>query len=433
MRNRAILSSLKWLYPGMKVKRWLSLVPFGVFFVIAGVVLVANNLIIDVIGIAGTEAFKRFGLRLDEPTTQLIAGILLISFGLLLVFMGLRQVVRSIAGVINPDAQGKLADFVFQRRYLAQGFRIVTIGGGTGLSTMLRGLKMYTSNIVAVVTVTDDGGSSGRLQRDFKMLPPGDIRNCLVALADAEPMMTELFQYRFDPKVEGLEGHSFGNLLIAAMTQITGDFERAVKETSNILAIRGKVLPSTIENVKLQAELTDGTFVEGETNIVEAPSAIKHIMLLPSNVQPLNETLQSIELADCIILGPGSVFTSIVPNLLVDGIAEAIAKSDALKVYVCNVMTQPGESDNFKASDHIKAIIKHTEHRVFDYVLVNKEVPSIELLEKYAKQGAEFVEPDIAAIKEMGFKPILGDFISQTNVVRHDSEKLAQSITKLLY
>lgn len=429
---KPILSSLKWLYPGMRVKRWLVLIPFGMAAVIAGVVLLLNMHIVDVLGMVGEEAFKHTGLRLDKPGTQFPLGVGFIILGLLLVFVSLRQVVRSITSVVSPDSEGKLADVVFQRRYLSQGHRIVVIGGGTGLSTMLRGLKQRSSNIVAVVTVTDDGGSSGRLQREMGMLPPGDIRNCLVALADQEDLMTELFKYRFTEGVPGLDGHSFGNILIAAMTRITGDFEKAVKETSNILAIRGRVLPATIEDVRLQAELEDGTFVEGETSIVKSPQAIKHIMLHPSTVKPLDEALKSIELADCIVIGPGSVYTSIVPNLLVGGIAEAIQASDAVKVYVCNVMTQPGETDHFTASDHVKALTKHTEHKVFTHVLLNHVKPSADLLEKYASVGQQFVEPDINLIREMGFKPILGNFMSQSDVVRHDPEKLADAILKLL-
>lgn len=434
MHAKSILSSLKWLYPGMRVKRWLLLIPVGLTFAIAGVVLFANIRMFNMLEMIGREAFLHFGLRLDDPTTQILVSGVLIGIGLLLIFISLRQVVGSITSVVNPELQGKLADVVFQRRYLAQGQRIVVIGGGTGLSTMLRGLKQYSSNIVAVVTVTDDGGSSGRLQREMGMLPPGDIRNCLVALADAEPLMTELFQYRFADDLDGFHGHSFGNLLIAAMTQITGDFEMAVKETSNILAIRGRVLPSTLEQVNLMAEMEDGTIIEGETSITKSPLTIKQIMLHPSTARPLDEALKAIELADCIIMGPGSVYTSVVPNLLVKGIPEAIqASKAAVKVYVCNVMTQPGETDGYTASGHVKAIAKHADWRVFSHVLVNNVRPSKELLEKYSLQGQFFVEPDLAAIRELGYKPIVGDYISQTNVVRHDPEKLAEAIVKLIY
>lgn len=433
MRAKALVSSLKWLYPGMRVKRWLLLIPVGLAFATAGVVLLANIRMFELIGLVGGEAFRLFGMRLDEPGTQMIVGTSLVILGVLLIFVSLRQVVRSITSVVSPEAQGKLADVVFQRRYLSQGQSIVVIGGGTGLSTMLRGLKQYTSNLTAIVTVSDDGGSSGRLQREMGMLPPGDIRNCLVALADAEPLMTELFQYRFNSLNESFSGHSFGNLLIAAMTQITGDFERAVKETSNILAIRGRVLPATIDQAKLQAEMVDGTLCEGETNITKSPLAVKHVMLCPSTIKPLDETLKAIETADCIIMGPGSVYTSIVPNLLVNGIPEAISRSQAVKVYVCNVMTQPGETDNYSASDHVRAIIKHTEYRVFNCVLVNQERPSKSLLDKYAEQNQFFVEPDVNAIRDLGYKSIIGDYISQTDVVRHDPNKLADAILKLIY
>ncbi len=433
MRVQQLFSSLKWLYPGMRVKRWLVLIPIGLAFSIGGVVLLANIRIVDVLGTVGREAFRLFGLDLTRPAVQIPTGIGLIILGILLVFVSLRQVVRSITSVVSPEAQGKLADVVFQRRYLAQGERIVVVGGGTGLSTMLRGLKKHTSNIVAVVTVTDDGGSSGRLQREMGVLPPGDIRNCLVALADAEPMMTKLLQYRFGDETGGLSGHSFGNLLIAAMTQITGDFEKAVKETSSILAIRGRVLPSTLDNVKLQAEMTDGTIVEGETNITKSTAAINRVMLNPPDVKPLDEALRAIELADCIVIGPGSVYTSIIPNLLVRGIPEAIHESDAVKVYVCNVMTQPGETDGYRASDHVKAVASHARCRVFDYVLINQEKPTQDLLEKYEAEKQYFVEPDAAAVREMGYRPVVGNYISQTDVVRHDPDKLAEAILKLVY
>jgi uncharacterized cofD-like protein len=433
MRIKGLTSSLKWLYPGMRVKRWLVLIPVGLAAAIAGVVSLAGMRIFDVVGSGWAKAYEIFGLHSDDPNTQMAVGLGLIALGLLLIFVSLRQVVRSITSVVSPELQGRLADVVFQRRYLSQGQSIVVIGGGTGLSTMLRGLKQYTSNLAAVVTVTDDGGSSGRLQRDMGVLPPGDIRNCLVALADAEPLMTELFQHRFGGGEDALDGHSFGNLLIAAMTRITGDFERAVKETSSILAIRGRVLPSTIDQVRLQAELEDGTLAEGETGIASAGKPIRHVMLHPSGVKPLEETLKAIETADCIVLGPGSVYTSIVPNLLVQGVVEAIAASDAEKIYVCNVMTQPGETDGYSAADHVRAVAKHAESRAFNHVLVNQERPGKALLDKYAAENQFFVEPNVAAIREMGYRPISGDYISQTEVVRHDPSKLADAILKLIY
>jgi uncharacterized cofD-like protein len=307
------------------------------------------------------------------------------------------------------------------------------MGGGTGLSTMLRGLKQFTSNLTAVVTVTDDGGSSGRLQRELGMLPPGDIRNCLVALADAEPLMQELFQYRFSAGGEALRGHSFGNLLIAAMLNITGDFEEAVRQTSRVLAIRGRVLPSTLSHVHLQAELADGSFVNGETNISQAAQAVHRMLLSNPGAVPLDETLAALRTADAIVIGPGSVYTSVIPNFLVRGVAEAVTASPAaVKIYVCNVMTQPGETTGFAASDHVRAIEEQAGRKVFDYVLVNTERPSEELLRRYASAGADWVRPDVDRIRAMGYRPITGNFISQTQVVRHDSDALAQAILKLL-
>ncbi len=433
MRIKPIVSALKWLYPGMRVKRWLALVPVGMAVCLFGLVLLLNWKVDVLLSRVAEEAMKLLGINMGSPEVWIPMGVALVILGVIIIFIALRQVVRSITSVVSPETEGKLADLVFRKRYLSQGQRIVVIGGGTGLSTMLRGLKQYSSNITAVVTTTDDGGSSGRLREDMGMLPPGDIRNCLVALADSETSMADLFQYRFDLCGDGLEGHSFGNLLIAAMTRLTGDFESAVRETSRILAIRGQVLPTTTAHVKLQAELEDGTFVEGETNIAKSTSPIKHIMLSPTDVEPLEETLAAIELADCVVLGPGSVYTSIVPNLLVKGIPEALHKTKGTVVYVCNVMTQQGETDNYKASDHVKAITKHIEPKIIDRVLVNTARPQPDMLELYRRYGQTFVEPDPAKIREMGYRPVTGDFISESNVVRHDPDKLANAILRMLY
>ncbi|HUV03567.1 MAG TPA: YvcK family protein [Armatimonadota bacterium] len=426
-------STVKWLYPGMRVKRWLLLTPFGVLLVIMGVGLLANVRVFDYLEAIAVPVAKYININIAEPGVYIPISIVAILLGLVLIFVSFRQVIGSIASVISPTHKGRLADVIYQQRYLAQGHRMVVIGGGTGLSTLLRGLKEQTSNIVAVVTVTDDGGSSGRLQRQLGMLPAGDIRNCIVALADEETLMTELFQHRFSDAGEELSGHSFGNLLIAAMTSITGDFERAVKESSKVLAIRGRVLPSTIENVSLQAELADGSSVDGETTIAKSSQPIRRLSLVPPDVKPLQEALDAIHLANAIVIGPGSVYTSVIPNLLVEGVVDAIAASHAVKIYVCNVMTQPGETDHFRASDHVKAVEEHSGKRIFNYVVVNKEVPSMRLLEKYHKEGAELVAPDVDVIREMGYRPITGNFISQTDVVRHDPQKLGQAILRLVF
>jgi uncharacterized cofD-like protein len=438
MKNPALLS-LKWLYPGMRVKRWLSLALVGLLVILMGAALFNHARPVDFFTVANNFwnwLEMRTSLRLMEGGAPAWIGATLIASGLALILFALARLIQSLTASLNPRIKGtSLADVVYRNSYLSQGARVVVIGGGTGLSTMLRGLKQYTSNITAIVTVTDDGGSSGKLLRQLNILPPGDIRNCLVALADAEATMTDLFQYRFKglDVGEGLRDHNFGNLLIAAMTGISGgDFEAAVRLTSQVLNIRGRVLPSTLCQVKLRGEMDDGTIIDGETNIATSPLRIKKIHLCPDNAEPLQDVLDAILTADIIVIGPGSVYTSVIPNLLVRGIPEALHHSHARKVYVCNVMTQPGESDGFAASDHIKAIDSHMPRPVLDYVIVNTAIPTLELLNKYRRSGAVLVEADIDRIRSMGIKPIPGNYISQTDVVRHDGVLLAEAIMRLL-
>lgn len=428
---------LKWLYPGMRVKRWMLLTLIGIVLVIVGVAVLTNIFsvnLVDLLDDAINAVFLKTGIKLTSQGAYASVGSLMIAIGLIVIFVSYFQFNRAVLSVVAPDTGENLAETIFQRRSLAQGARIVVIGGGTGLSTMLRGLKEHTSNIAAIVTVTDNGGSSGRIQHQMGVLPPGDIRNCLVALADAEPTLARLFQYRFDDSQEDLSGHSFGNLFIAAMTSIyKGNYEQAIAATSKVLAIRGKVYPSTIQNVCLLAEMEDGTIVEGETEIAAHPQPIKRMYLRPENTQPLPEVLEAIRLADAIVLGPGSVYTSIIPNLLVDGVADAISKSKAVKIYVCNVMTQPGETDGFTASDHIRALAQHPGGaRLFTHVLVNTERPEAELLARYEKFGQRFVDPDIDTIRGMGYTAVPGNYISYSDVVRHDPERLAQAIARIV-
>jgi uncharacterized cofD-like protein len=434
---KLLRSWLKWLYPGMRVKRWMALILLGVSLIIVGVSLALNLEGVDWTSQALEYIISNTPFNPLKYTIPLgLAGVAL-GFGL--VFTSIFQMNRSVLTAIAPEAQQDLADRIFQRRHLAQGQRIVVIGGGTGLSTMLRGLKEHTSNIAAIVTVTDNGGSSGRLTQQMGVLPPGDLRNCLVALADAEPTLASLFQFRFDDEHEGLAGHSFGNLFIAAMTEIyKGNYEQAIAATSKVLAIRGKVYPSTLQHVTLLGEMEDGTLVEGETQIADHPQPIKRIYLRPENAQPLREALEAIRLADAIILGPGSVYTSIIPNFLVEGIAEAVAKSRAIKVYVCNVMTQPGETIGYSAADHIRVLEEHAplnevgRRRLVNHVLVNTQRPSDEMLARYSKRGQTFVEPDLDAIRELGYNPVPASLISQSDVVRHDSRLLADAIFRLI-
>ncbi|MEP6754976.1 MAG: YvcK family protein [Chthonomonadales bacterium] len=438
---RWALHSLKWLYPGMRVKRWLGLSFLGLFVSLMGVSLAFRNRPLDLLAIPNNIwdglAYLLHFSHAQWPNTILIGWIIILS-GLGICAFALARLTHSLATAANPgDNKASLVDVVYRNRFLSQGARVVVIGGGTGLSTMLRGLKQYTNNITAVVTVTDDGGSSGKLTRQLNMLPPGDIRNCLVALADSEADMTDLFQYRFKGGStfagEGLRDHAFGNLLIAAMNDIAGgDFQKAIKQTSTILNIRGRVLPSTLQHCGLRAEMANGEIIEGETAIVHSPNRIKRIMLTPPEAKPIDEVIGAIAEADLIVLGPGSVYTSVLPPLLVQGIPEALRQSRAKKIYICNVMTQKGETDNFTASDHIKAIEGHVPTRIFDYVLANTGRPSDDLLEKYASAGSVLVEPDADRLKALSYRVVTGDFISQTDVVRHNPAALAEAIMRLL-
>src|SRR3989338_7561732 len=392
----------------MKVKRWI--ITCG-----AGVVLVASGSIIWI---------------LEKFAGSKYLGISILILGALLLTYGIKRMVKSFVAVFLPQREKDLVDIVYHHRHLEKGPKIVVIGGGTGRSVLLHGLKEQSSNITAIVTVADDGGSSGRLREQFDILPPGDIRNCLVALADAEPLMRELFQFRFGSESE-LKGHSFGNLFITAMCKVTGDFEKAIKESSKVLAIRGSVIPSTFEKVKLVAEYQSGEKIVGETKIVKQNAAIKKVYLDPLHCKASKESFEAIADADIIVLGPGSLYTSVIPNLLVDGIAEKIAESKAQKVYVCNVMTQTGETDNYTAFDHMNALVAHTRSDIVNYCIVNTGKVLKELLKKYEEEGAYPVAADSDKIIENGYNVIEGDVVNTKNYVRHDAKKLSKIIIDL--
>lgn len=371
--------------------------------------------------------------REDVEETLWIGGGLFLLLGLFLTYRAGRAAMVHIVETLTPGLKGGKVDRYLRRQQLAQGPRIVAIGGGTGLSTLLRGLKHSTSNITAIVTVTDDGGSSGRLIRDKAMIPPGDIRNCLVALADAEKSMTDLFQHRFGGESGTLSGHSMGNLLIAALVdQAHGDFERAIEIASDVLAIRGRVVPSTLERVGICAEMSDGTRVCGETAIVESPERIRRIELDPPAPRPTREALEAIAKADLVVIGPGSVYTSIVPNLIVPEVAAALRLTKAPKVYVCNVMTQPGETDEFSAADHVAALLDHVGPGVVDYAMVNTTLPSEEARRRYAHANQTFVDPDVDRVRALGVRAMTGDYVSETDVVRHDPMKVAARLVSLV-
>ncbi|BFH10556.1 gluconeogenesis factor [Paenibacillus dendritiformis] len=309
--------------------------------------------------------------------------------------------------------------------------RIVVMGGGTGLSVMLRGLKEKPLDITAIVTVADDGGSSGILRQELQMPPPGDIRNVLTALADVEPSLSEMLKYRF-PNGTGLAGHSLGNLILAAMTDITGDFVAGIRELSRVLAVRGRVLPAANQAIALNAEMTDGTIVEGESAIPQAGQRIKRVFLEPEQVEALPEAVQALQEADAILVGPGSLYTSIIPTLLVPKLAQAVKESDAVKIFVCNVMTQPGETDNYKVSDHLEAIQQHVGEHLFDYVIVNDgEIPP-QVQDRYAEQGARAVHLDLDEVTKRGYKVIADSLVLFRTYLRHDAEKLSHHIYQLV-
>jgi uncharacterized cofD-like protein len=330
--------------------------------------------------------------------------------------------------------------------------RVVAIGGGTGLSTLLKGLKKYTTAAVscgagaspvdfrpdspriaelcAVVTVSDDGGSSGRLRKEFNMLPPGDVRNCIVALSEDEALLSKLFQHRF-AKGQSLEGHSFGNLFLAALTSLTGDFSEAVRLSSEILATRGHIFPATTANIELEALMQDGTRVRGETKITASKGRIVELFLVPAAPEPLPQTLDAIARADVITIGPGSLFTSLIPNLLVSGVPEAIRESPSVKVYICNLMTQANESLDRTAADHIRALNDHAGCQIFDYALINRAELSAELKAKYAGEGASQIVADLEEIEGMGVCPVLGDYLFEDNVARHATDLLARDLLDL--
>ncbi len=421
---------LKWLYPGMKFKRWLLLFAAGVMMVSLGLALVFNYKYLDAV----EEAIFRFVYNWRgsyDYTATALAGTAVVLLGLAVMLVATRFVIRSLIMVLVPENSGRLVDLIYEKRKLENGPAVTVIGGGHGLSVLLRGMKQATSNVTAVVTVADDGGSSGRLREELGIIPPGDLRNCLVALADTEPLMEKLFQYRFEGQ-SALAGHSFGNLFLAAMNEVTGDMETALKESSKVLAVKGRVLPASNDHVRLDALMADGSVVEGESHIPEAHKRIRRVRLYPEHVKAVQSALDAIAGADVVILGPGSLYTSVMPNLLVDGVAEALRQSRAIKIYICNVMTQAGETDDYTASMHVKAIIDHAGKGVVDYVLVNSAPVSASTEAAYAAQGSAPVVVDGEALTKLGVGFVKADIMSDTDPGHHDPEKLARNVMKML-
>lgn len=423
---------LKWLYPGMKFKRWLLLFAAGVMIVSLGIAVVFNYKYIDHIEEAIFRAVYLWSGGYDYKYTA-IAGLAMVVAGASIMLVAAKFIIKSVITVLLPsNPSEKLVDLIYEKRMLGKGPAITVVGGGHGLSVLLRGIKQATSNVTAVVTVADDGGSSGRLRQDLGMIPPGDLRNCLVALADTEPLMEKLFQHRFEGSSE-LSGHSFGNLFIAAMTQVTGDVETALKESSKVLAVKGQVLPASKEFVRLDAIMEDGTVVCGESQIPEAHKKIHRVKLYPEHAEAVQSSLDAIRNAEAIVLGPGSLYTSVIPNLLVEGIGDAICRSKAVKIYICNVMTQPGETDGYTASMHVKAIMDHAGHTAVDYVIVNSTPVPEDLKRKYAETGAYPVIVDDDALNQLGVGIIKADLITSKDAIHHDPKKLCDSVMRVVY
>ena len=420
---------LKWLYPNLKVKRWFILAVFGIFLFATGFAVMNDGV---ALGYAELQ-FREIIYKLTG-STQYIAvptGAIISSLGIIAIIIGFKRMLHSIISSVLPDNEGRIVDVIYARHHLRRGPKIVVVGGGTGLSALLRGLKQYTCNLTAIVTVSDDGGSSGKLRDELGIQPPGDVRNCLVALADTEEIMDTLFSYRFESGA--LEGHSLGNLLLAGLTDTFGDFQKGIEQASKVFAIRGHVFPSTLEQVVLIADLEDGTRVRGETSVRDTEGKIRRVYLEPYDCTPLPDAMQALEEADLIVLGPGSLYTSVLPNLLVEGLQAKIRAVKAPCVYVCNVMTEKGETDNYRVSDHLKAILDHCGAGFVDAILANKGTITAPILKRYVEEEAVPVIADPKVVEKMGAKYFEANLVQEGNVVRHDSDRLAKELIRLLF
>ncbi|MEG4070279.1 YvcK family protein [Microcoleus sp. Pol11C2] len=423
LRNGRVHQWFKWLAPGLLVKRWLLISASGVVLATLGLAIWTGMTPIFFL----LQLLRNFLAWIAEVIPNYVSGPIIIAGGILLILWGQTRSLNSITQVLMPEGNEELVDRLLNHRRLNRGPKIVAIGGGTGLSNLLRGLKDYSAKITAIVTVADDGGSSGRLRREIGVLPPGDIRNCLAALADEEKLLTELFQYRFRAG-DGLVGHSFGNLFLTAMSDIAGDLEQAIAASSKVLAVRGEVLPATLSDVSLWAELADGRRIEGESSITKANGQILKIGCTPANPPALPRAVEGLREADFIIIGPGSLYTSVIPNLLVPEIADAIANSEVPRIYVCNIMTQPGETDGYSVADHIRAIDRACGRPLFDAVVVQGKVPSAKALIRYSQEDSYPVVLDREAVTQLGRRVVIANVMDEdenTGLIRHNSQRLA--------
>src|SRR2546425_1794880 len=425
---------VRWFTPGLHVKRWLGLLILGMVIISLGIGYALRNVYSSGIRFPGITYYLTLQF-IPYFARAALFGIL----GVGIILFALYKLTQSVLGPFLPGRDRALSEIIYNFRFLEKGPRVVALGGGTGLSTLLRGLKKYTGNLTAIVTVADDGGSSGRLRAEYRILPPGDFRQCITALADVEPLMTTLFQHRF--KEGSLNGHSFGNLFIMAMAEITGDFEHAIRESGRVLAVRGQIVPSTWRDVTLIAEMADGQTRVGESSIPHAngdsdgngavATAIKRVFLQPEpTINP--EAEEAILNAEMILVGPGSLYTSILPNLVVDGMAEALKASPAIKVFVCNVATQPGETDAFRVSDHLEAIERHLGTNIFDFVVVNSN-NNFTLPPSAQEAGIRRVVYDPATVSKRSIHAVLVDVVNPRVSTHHDPDKLARAIMKKIW
>ena len=397
---------LKLMRIGLGIKRWVLIAGLGFGVCAIGLAFVAKNLL---------------SLNTPDLLPWHMEGVIIFAAGIGLILLAMYGLYNSLGPLLlRYKSINELARTIYNRRSLERGPHIVAIGGGTGLSVLLSGLKTYTDNITAIVTVADDGGSSGRLRRELGVMPPGDFRNCLVALSDDESLVAELFQYRFD-QGEGLEGHSFGNLFIAAMTGVTGSFEQALLESSKVLAVHGRIIPATWSHIDLTARLSDGTHVHGESNIAVRGGSIDEVHIEPSDIQANPEAIDAIAQADLILVGPGSLYTSIMPNLLVPGVMQALEASSAQTIYLCNVATEDGETGGFTMADHVRALQRHTFPTIANSVIANEN-----LSEPGAQFNSRAVPPSGGELPDV--RVITADLIDPEHPLRHDAERLARVV-----
>jgi uncharacterized cofD-like protein len=418
MRDRA--RWLRWLRPGLEVKRWILLLAVGILIIDLAVAYFLK----DVYQNAPWPAWTQY------VTLQFLShaqrGLVFLLFGVAVLVFSIVKLERSVLGPFLPGGDRSVAEVIYSFRTRSRGPRIVAIGGGTGMSTLLRGLKEHTSNLAAIVTVADDGGSSGRLREEYRILPPGDFRQCLVALADAEPLVKQLFNHRFENG--SLNGHSFGNLFIMAMSEVTGNFEHALRESGRVLAVRGDIIPSTLHDVTLVASV-NGTMVEGESNIPLKRGVISQVFLRPDNAELNPEAALAIMNAEVIVVGPGSLYTSILPNLLVPGMVAAIRESPALKVFVCNVASQFGETDDYNMSDYLRVLRQHTGEDLFDFAVVNSNLSHLPT----GGQSQVLFDLKQNQREHPQTRFIAADVVNVRIPSHHDPEKLARLIMKRVW